>query len=184
MELLRKLETTIHGWMKNLPHLPKGAQKWLGDNVWWIVLIVTILSGLGLLFAIIGLFALVALFGAVSADYYVYGAGPSAWAVTTSVISLLFSVAGLALYAMAIKPLKAKSAKGWNLLFLAWAVYAVAVVVNSILSFNPFSLIFGLLFGAVFAAISAYFLFEIHGEFHRAAKEAKTATVAKKTTKK
>ena len=43
MELLSKLEHKIYGWFKSFPGLPAGARKWLGDNVWWIVVISAVL---------------------------------------------------------------------------------------------------------------------------------------------
>jgi hypothetical protein len=180
MELLRKLEHWVLGRVKNAPHLPVKAQKWLGQNVWWIVLIGVVLGAISLLFAIGGLLVLASLIGAVSSTYYVLG-GPTAWTVVASFIGLLFSVGIVLLNALAIQPLKKMQKKGWVLLFLSWLVAIVSIVVNGILSLNPFSFIFGILFGAIFVAVAGYFLFEIHGQFNHD-KPVKQST--KKTTAK
>lgn len=178
MQLLHKLETLIHGWMKNVPHLPEGARKWLGTNVWWIVLIGVIISGLSLLFALFGIFALMALIGSVSSTYYVNGTSFAAWGIVTGLITFVISAFSLVLTALAITPLKAKQKKGWVLLFAALLVNVAGSVVGAILAFNPFTFIFSLIFTAVFAAIAAYFLFEIHGQF------AQEAKIVSKSTKK
>lgn len=182
MQLLHKLETLIHGWMKNVPHLPEGARKWLGTNVWWIVLIGVIVSGLALLVALFGIFALIALIGSVSSVYYVNGTEFAVWGIVTGVVSFVISVFSLVLLALSVNPLKAKQKKGWVLLFASLLVNVAGSVISAILAFNPFTFIFSLIFTAVFAAISGYFLFEIHSQF---AHEAKVVSkTAKKTTKK
>lgn len=177
MDLLHKLEVKVLSWLKNVPHLPAGAQKWLGDNVWWIVLIGVILGGLSTIIALFGLFGLIALLGAPSNAYYVYGGGVTAWAIVVALVSLVFSAITVIISALAIKPLQNKQKKGWVLLFATWLLYVIFVVVSAVLTLNPFSFIFSLIFGALFAAVGAYFLFEIHGQFNH---EAKTVRAAKK----
>ena len=178
MELVHKLEHWVHGRVKNLPHLPLNAQRWLAKNVWWIVLIGVVLGAISLLFAFGGLLVTASLIGAVSSAYYVLGA-TTAWIVVAGFIGLLFTAAVVALNAFSIQPLKAMQKKGWVLLFLSWVVSAVSVVINGILTLNPFSFVFGIIFGVIFVAIAGYFLFEIHGQFnhdataHRAAKAKK-----------
>lgn len=176
MSLVSNLETRVGGWLKSVPHLPAGAQKWLGSNVWWIVLVGVILSGISLLIGIIGFFAALALIGTATSYYGyavtsdVYGGG---W-IAGSLVSLAFTVVAAILLATAIAPLKAKSKAGWNRLFIVLLLDAVFVVLNSILSFNPIGFIFGLIFGAIGLAIGAYFTFEIRGQFieHKATKAA------------
>lgn len=164
MELLTKLEHLVLKWAKSVPHLPPVARKWLGTNVWWIALIGAIVTGIIILFSLIGLLGLLSVMGTVGASYYATSTF-TAWAVVTVLVSLVFAVLeGLLLFA-AINPLKAKQKKGWVLLFALWLLSAVAVVVNAILTLNPFGFIGGLLFGALGLAISGYFLVEIHGEF-------------------
>lgn len=185
MQLLHKLEALIHGWVKNLPHLPDGARVWLAANVWWIVLVGVIISSITLLFALVGIFALVALVGSVSTVYYVSGTGFATWGIVTGIVSFAISAIVLALMAISIKPLKAQLKKGWVILFGAWLVNVAGSVLGAILAFNPFTFIFSLLFTAVFAAISGYFLFEIHSKFaHETKKSARSAKVTKATPKK
>lgn len=180
MEFLVKLEKLVAGWAKKVPHLPTAGQKWLADNVWWIVLIGAILSGIGLLFAIGGLFVLISLFGAVSAAYYApYAAvGITGITILAAVISLVFLAARVVLMGSAIKPLKEKQKKGWVLLFIVWLLQAVAIVIDAVLSLSVVGFFMTILFGAIALAVTGYFLFEIHAQFGGAPKAAK-----KKTTK-
>jgi len=181
MQLLQKLETLIHGWVKNVPHLPEGARRWLGINIWWIVLIGVIISGLVAMVALFGVFALMTLIGSVSSVYYVNGTEFAAWGVIAGLVNLAIAAFVLVLMILSITPLKAVQKKGWVLLFAAWLVNVVGAVIGAILAFNPFTFIFSLLFTAVFVAVSGYFLFEIHSQF---AHEAKVVTKKAKTTAK
>ena len=167
MDLINKLEKTILGWVKNVPHLPVGVQKWLAVNVWWIILVVAILSGLATLFALFGLFVLITLIGSVSSTYYVTGT-TSSWAIVSSAVSVVFLALVTLICAVAIKPLQNKQKKGWVLLFLSWIVNGVSVVVSSVLSMSVVGFIIGIMFGAIYLAISGYFIFEIHGQFAHA----------------
>jgi uncharacterized membrane protein YhaH (DUF805 family) len=164
MEFIGKLEKIVLGWTKSVPHLPVVAQKWLGTNVWWIALVGAILSAIAVLFALTGLFALMAIVGAPSNAYYVYG-GYTGTAILSGVISLIFLAANGLLLALAVNPLKAKQKKGWVLLFLTLLVEALSVVVNAVLSFSVLGFIMAILFGAIALAIGAYFVFEIHSQF-------------------
>jgi hypothetical protein len=164
MELLTKLEQQVLKWAKGVPHLPTPARKWLGDNVWWIALVGAILTGIGILFAFVGLIGVISVLGTPAASYFATTTFTS-WAIVTGVVGLVFLVIEGLLLATAITPLKEKQKKGWVLLFVLWLVGAVSVVVNAILSLNPFGFVLGLLFGAIWLAITGYFLFEIHGQF-------------------
>lgn len=161
MEILNKLESTIHGWVKSVPHLPVAGQKWLGQNVWWIVLIGTILSAIAGLVAIGGIFTLLALMSA----YAIYAPTATVGSLIGAIVSVVFLVLQVLLMAMAIKPLKAGQKKGWVILFASWLLNIVSVVLGAVLSFSIFGFITGILFGAIGVAISGYFLFEIHGQF-------------------
>lgn len=173
MEFISKLESTVAGWAKNVPHLPAAGQKWLASNVWWIVLIGAIVSGISLLVALGSLFSLIAILGSYAGTYYV-STTATTWAVVSGIVGLVFLALYGILMALAISPLKAGQKKGWNLLFTAWLLNAVSVVINAILTFNVVGFLIAIIFGAVFLAISGYFLFEIHGQFS-AARTAKKA---------
>ncbi len=164
MEALSKLERTILGWLKDLPHLPVQARKWLGENIWWIALIGAILSGIGVLVLISSLFSLVASLSTPVISYY-----PSptflGLVITTTAVALFFvAVEGL-LLAAAVTPLKEKQKKGWVLLFASWLVGAVYAVVTAILTLNVFTAIGNLILSAVWIALSGYVLFELHSQF-------------------
>lgn len=173
MEFIGKLEKTVLGWAKNVPHLPAAGQRWLGNNVWWIVLIGAIFSGIAFLFALAGLFTLISLLGAVSNTYYVTGNFTSL-AIMKAIISLVFLVINGLLLAFAVKPLQNKEKKGWVLLFMTLLVEALSVIINAILTFSFVGFVISILFGAIGLAIGAYFIAEIHGQFgHRVSATAK-----------
>jgi hypothetical protein len=55
MEVLSKLERIVAGWLKSVPHLPNGARRWLGDNVWWFAVVGAVLGVIGVLGLIVAL---------------------------------------------------------------------------------------------------------------------------------
>jgi len=181
MSVLNKAETLVAGWLKPVPHLPKVAQKWFAENIWWIVLIGVIASVVGILVALGTIFTYLAFIGNATAYYGVYTTSVygSGWIVST-IVSLAFSVALLIVTALAITPLKAHLRKGWSLLFLGLVLSAANVVLGAILSFNILGFIFGLIFGAIGLAITAYLLFEIKSHFVGAGASAVHAKTAKK----
>jgi hypothetical protein len=180
MEFINKLETTVVGWAKNVPHLPPAGQKWLGQNVWWIVLIGAIVSGIALLFAIGALFTLIALLGAVTASYYgAYAAtGVTGLTIAAAIVSLVFVVFRVILLAVSVKPLKEMQKKGWVLLFIVWLLQGLSVVISAVLSFSIAGFLLGIIFGAIGLAVSGYFLFEIHGQFAHSPRVTKSAKKA------
>lgn len=164
MEVLAKFERTVLGWLKGIPHLPINARKWLGENVWWIVVIFTVLAGLGILALLLTVFGHIA---ALTSPYVAYFASSTfvVWAIVTTLVSLVFLVIQGLLLAFAINPLKEKQKKGWVLLFGVWLVGVISIVVSAVLTLNPLSFITNIIFGALWLAVSGYFLFEIHGQF-------------------
>lgn len=166
MNIVTRLEDTILGWFKGVPHLPTGGRKWLGANVWWIALIGAILAGLATIFTFTGLMGLLAIMGGAvpGAAYYVVQT-VTGLAILAAVVSLVFLAAQAVLLGVAVRPLKDRQKKGWVLLFASLLLEAVAVVVNAVISFSIFGFITSIIFGAIFIAIGAYFVFEIHGEF-------------------
>ena len=164
VEFINKIEKQLLGWNKGTPNLPRQAQRWLGDNVWWIVLIGAILSGIAFLFGLGALVRLISLEGSVSNSYYVTDDYTSIQVMNASISLFFTTVIGL-LLALAVKPLQRKSKKGWVLLFLTFFVQAISVLVSAVLTFSFAGFVITVLFGAIGLAIGAYFLFEIHGEF-------------------
>lgn len=167
MQFVSKLEKMVLGWAKNIPHLSVTARKWLGDNVWWIVLVGVIFSAIAALVGIDALLNLLSVLASVSGMYYVTGLYTGI-DVLQSVVAIVFLVVSGLILALAVKPLQAKQKKGWNLLFIGLLINAVSALVSAVLSFSVFGFIGGILFGAIFIAIGAYFVTEIHGQFeHR-----------------
>ena len=163
MSYISKIENMVSGWLKPVPHLPKGAQKWIAENVWWIVLIGVIASVINVLISIGAIFTYMALVGTYS---YVYSASPygAGW-IIGSIAGLLFSALIIALLATAISQLKNGQKKGWDRLFLVVIINAVSVVVGAILTFNIVGFILWIIFGAIGVAISAYLTFQIRSHF-------------------
>lgn len=164
MELLTKLEHQVLKWLKGVPHLPKSARSWLGENIWWIAVVALVFTGIAALVTFTGILGAIAVSGTVATSYFVT-ATFTAWAIVTGTVALVFLVLEAIILGMAINPLKAKQKKGWVLLFALWILGTVSIVVSAILSLNPLDFITGILFGAVWVAVSGYFLFEIHSEF-------------------
>ncbi len=161
MTFIGDAESKIAQWLKVVPDLPKEGQKWLAENVWWLVLISVILLAISVPFTIGAILLALAISVGTYYASVVHGGG---WALVTA-ISLLFSLVILVLEASAISPLKAHARKGWYLMFLVLLVGAVEVVVNAFVDFNAFSFIFSILFGGLWLAVGAYFLFQIRSYF-------------------
>lgn len=164
MKFISQLERTVLGWLKNVPHLPQSARQWIADNVWWVAVIGAVLSGLGALGLLLGVSESLS---ALNNPYVAYYASATfvTWVIIKSIVSMIFIAATCILLAVAITPLKEKQKKGWVLLFAAWLLAALSVVVSAILTLNPFGLITNLIFGSLWVALLGYFLFEIHGQF-------------------
>lgn len=160
MKELNKLENTVAGWLKPLPHLPASATKWIATNCWWIELIGVVLLGfsglalIGTLFMMLGLTATI--FGI--AVFNGFGA-------ITALGSLAFAVASVVIMAMAITPLKGLKKKGWDFLFLALLLNCAYFIFGALVNFSFISFTSSLLSSAVGIAIAAYFLFEIRSYF-------------------
>ena len=155
MEKISKLETLIASWYKDLPHLPPAGRQWLATNIWWLMVIGVILSGIATIGLVIGGLFLSLVLG-------------TAWSIATAMIGLIVtfisSVVGvvyLVLGIVAIPQLKAGRKKGWSLLFLMAIIEVVTVVLRTLLSFDFVGLVWALLT----VAVGLYFLFEIRDYF-------------------
>lgn len=163
MEQIEKLETTISGWFKDLPRLPKGFTDWLADNVWWLTIVGVVLS----VFAVFSALSLLMLaFGITGLTLGgVYGGYAASTVVGVALISVLASVAGFVvttiIMVLAISPLKEKKKKGWTLLFVVLLLSFAFSVVANLISFN----VVGILWAVVWVAVEAYVLFEIRSYF-------------------
>jgi len=161
MEFVNKVEARVANWYSKAPHLPVGLREWLGTNIWWIMLIVVILSAIGILNILF--------FGALAALLVAGVGGPVGATIVglASFLALIVLAATLAeviITAIAIKPLKDKQKKGWSLLLLALLVAVGFTVLTFLFSFELASLIMSLLW----VAVSGYVLFEIRDQFNGA----------------
>lgn len=169
METIRKLETTMAGWYKGMPHLPAEGRKWLAQNIWWITLIGVICG----VIALVGVIFLT-LFAGAALTLIAGGFGAAMGVVIFlgALASILLGVVCVVLGGMAINPLKAMQKKGWTLLFDTLLIQAVVIIVTHVLSFNLMALLWNLLW----VAVGGYFLFEIRESF--GASEVKKKTKA------
>ncbi len=186
MELLAKLESYVEAQYKalKLPRLPKGGRVWLKENLWWIVLVLAILSAFSL-FGLLGALAL----GSGVATYAAFTsfvvASVVGWVLIFGLVVLLFRGLDVALLAFAVKPLKEGQRKGWTLLFYVWVLGVLSVVVDlfsQLVSLNLFSFVGTGIAGVVFLGLGGYILFEIRDQFAQVSKSAgvkKRASVRK-----
>lgn len=159
MESLKNLETVVASWYKGMPHLPKDGQRWLAENVWWLVLIGVILGSLGIFSVLLGMLLAGTLLAGVGGPI---GAAIGGIAFVIVTISLAFAIVDMVISAIAIAPLKAMQKRGWSLLFLVALINVLSLAVSFLFQLNIASLIWGLLF----AAAGGYFLFEVRDYFH------------------
>lgn len=171
MNSISKLENTVGGWLKTAPHLSKTSQKWLAENVWWIVLIGLVLSVLGLVATVFALMAI--FFPAVSYFGVLIAPALSFAIIANTTVPLIFFVATVILTAMAISPLKQLKRRGWDLMFITMVISGLYSILSFIVSFS----IGSLLGGAIGLAIGLYFLYEIRSYFDE------TVTVKEKKAK-
>lgn len=164
MEFLNKLEEKVFGWFRTTPDLPRELKKWLGENVWWFVIVGLILSVINILRGLDTLQKQLSLQGSIANSYYT-SSSVSDWVIVTVSTSLFFLIIEAILLFFSIQPLREKQKKGWVLLFAAWLVSGIALFVNAFLTLGIISFIVSVLFGGIWLAISGYFLFEIHGQF-------------------
>jgi hypothetical protein len=157
MENVRKLEVMMASWYKNMPHLPKNGQKWLAENIWWLMLVLVVIGAMGVASVIMATFFAGVLLSTIGP----VGAAVGGIALVAVIVTMLFSIVILVLSAMAVSPLRMLLKKGWTLLFIVILLQVAAHVASFLLGFNLITLIWNLFF----TAVAAYFLFEIRDLF-------------------
>lgn len=176
MELLSKLERTIGSALASAPHLPAEWRRWLGNNVWWIVIVGVVACGLAILSTIGVLLGGAAFIGGLSMYGYVPAIAVSsaalAWGVVQALVTIAFLLLQGVIFLAAIQPLKAKQRKGWELLFILLIVSGASSIVSAIMTLSATGFISGIFFGAIGFAVGAYLTFEIKAEFPIAKRKA------------
>lgn len=159
---IAKLEAELVRWHQKLSfHLPAGFQKWLAENVWWIVIIGVI----GSLIGIINFFRVVALRQDVVnyANQIGVSLAPSTTLSMAGVwVSIITLIIVVILQLRAISPLQHRKKIGWNLLFYAAAVSLLGTLVSGFITGN---IITALVTVILSGAIAWFFLFEIRRFF-------------------
>lgn len=154
---MKELEKFLEKLHKNFPHMPLRARKWLAKNIWWIVLLLAISSGIqaaNLLYSTI-----VAVLYTMT--NYSYTTIPlwSNW--VQSVLMLAGMIAVTVLMASAVEGLKSHHKSAWNMVFYAVAINLVITGFVSILYVSLTAAINAL----IGAAIGWYFLYEVRSLF-------------------
>lgn len=161
MELLKKIETMVEGWLKPLPNWPRFMQSKLAGSLWWIVIILAIASmvgAIGDLFRLIG--GLEDLGRASVSNEAVIAKG-----AISSGISLAANAAIAILLYFAYYFLRERQKPGWYLSLAALVVHAISVVLLAVLTFTAIGFIAKLLFGGIGVALLAYMLFQTRSHF-------------------
>lgn len=164
MDIITKLERKIAGYLKDLPHLPHSMRLWLAENIWWIVAFFAVVCGISAIALVIRTLVGISTLGGPQTTYYAQESIAS-WVIIKNTINLVFAAGGALLLGAAVNPLKERQKKGWVLLFVAWCVGVIASVVSVVLLLDFFEILSSLIFTVIWVVITAYFIFEIHGEF-------------------
>lgn len=164
MEFLSKLEHLIQKWLKDAPHLPEGARRWVGENIWWVTAVCAVGTAVGTLGLLIALFGNLSTLGSPFASYYA-SETIIVWTVVKIAVRLAFTAIVGLLLALAILPLREKQKNGWTLLFAAWVVSGLGVVVSAVLTLSTLSFLTDVIFGALWLGVWAYFIFEVRNQF-------------------
>lgn len=162
MDVIRKLETKFANTFSKAPHLPIALRLWIAQNIWWIVLIATIIITINLFVFTIGALLVGALF---TAGGFLFG-GPiggfiGGIALAISTIIFVFSLLAVVILSLAISHLRTRRKRGWYLLFILQLFGLVFTALTFLFTFEPFTLIFNLLW----VGIGLYILFEIRDYF-------------------
>lgn len=166
--------------LSNIPSLPKAGQKWLADNIWWIVLVGVILGIIGIISQLkhlIDVTTVVNTWGVFG--QYITQRAFNGWWMTVYIIGLALSAVVLLIASQAIQPLKKKQANGWRILFFSLVAGLVAAVVVAVLGLNVMNIITSAAIGLIAFLVGSYFLFQVKSYFGASKK-----AVAKKTVKK
>lgn len=157
------LELKIVQWFKPLPHFPASFKKWLGDNIWWIVLIGAIASTISSLVLISGFITLVSIVsGAAHYEaWYLNNTYYNWWNVVVALINLAFTVVVTILMWQSVGKLKDRQERGWHLLFIIALIDAAGSVLIDVLNLS----FLGLVFSLIGVAIGMYIIFEFRSEF-------------------
>jgi hypothetical protein len=137
---MKELETTLESWFAKLPNLPVSIRAALVKLAPYLAIVGLVLS----LPAILALLGLGAIAGPLMMSGGMYG----------GTLALVFAIASVALLALSIRGLFARTATGWQYLYYNALVGAA----YSLLRLDVFGLIIG-------TGISLYLLFQIRSYY-------------------
>jgi hypothetical protein len=156
--------------LSGVPDLPKNGQKWLAENVWWLVAlgaIVTVISVINSISYIIDIYSAAnSLINSLTTVRYTYGG----WWTTVFVIGLALHLGVAVLLAKAVMPLKNRHPKGWRLLFFTLLFGFAAAIIPPVLGFYAPYIVTMLAASLLGVLVGAYFLHQIKPYFSSPAK--------------
>ena len=160
--MIKRLEARFAKLFSKAPHLPSSGRTWLAYNLWWLILILLIIFGIGLFFTL--LFGI--LFTTLVAGIGVIFGGPIGaliGGIAGIAILLLgtFLLIALVLAGAAVSDLKQLRQRGWYLLFLLANIGIVFTCLGFLFTFEPISFIWNLLM----IGVGLYLLFEVRSYF-------------------
>jgi hypothetical protein len=158
MSILHKTEKMMVEQFSKVPfHLPTDVRRWLGENIWWLMIVGVVLSAL----AIVNLIQAIFLLGAITAFSGVL-APLSGMALVSTWVSIIQLVVMIILGLIAIKPLRAKTKRGWDLMLIMMLVGLLGSVLSIVVGGSIIAAVFSAL---LTIAIGGYFLTEVRIEF-------------------
>jgi hypothetical protein len=150
----------LDGYFAKAPALPTGGKDFLVSVAPWLAVVFGVL---GLIFGVMGLFAIlgVAALGmgavGVSGAYGMPAAGAYAANVAgfsiLAIVAIAFALLGSLLQVLAFPGLKARKVKGWNLMLYVFLLS----VVSSVLTLQ----VFAIAWAVVWFLVSYYFLYQV-----------------------
>lgn len=164
MNPLTTLEKTLARLFAQAPHLSVNARRWVGENIWWIVLVIALASTLGLLGDLPKLLKTASMTAATYNVFYPYSAVTVGSVVASGLVTLSLGVVIVVLLFLAVTPLKEQRLIGWRLLLMTRIIAIISAIATFIILIQNFSL-YGLLWDLAFILIELYILFEVRDEF-------------------
>ena len=163
---MKQIEKQIIVWLKPVPRLPRYITKLIADNLWWVIIIATIVMTISALASLLAISSYLSYLGNAASYAGIYNTAlySGLWLFFT-VLSLIFSSLIAYIYYRSITPLRKMHELGWRLLFGVFLISVLRAAIFSFTTLNVFVIIFTLIFSAIFMAVGAYLLFEIRHYF-------------------
>jgi predicted neutral ceramidase superfamily lipid hydrolase len=180
MELVKKIETKLEEAFKGLPEFPKSSKETLAQIWPWMALIAGILQ-IAAAWALWRLTRVVDAINQIATYYSQYystqNVGLSTYDKTVIYLGIIMLIVDAVILLMAFSPLRERSRKGWDLLFLGALINVAYSVVSIFINGRGVSSFIMSLIGS---AIGFYLLFQVKEKFNGKKPVAKPSAPAPK----